>query len=202
VGVIVLAGPIVRLLYERGRFSPHDTASTASALWVYSLGLVAYTSIKVLAPAFYALGTPRVPLLASALAVATNLLINLLTFQRFGYRAVALGASLGAMANVLVLIVALQGRLGGVVDREVGSRLGRILLSALLMAPVVWFSWRGLEGAFGTQGLLAQGLTCLVPVGLGVLAYGGASALLGLPESRQVLGLLRRRRAPSPPPTP
>jgi putative peptidoglycan lipid II flippase len=202
VGIIVLAGPIVRLLYERGRFSPHDTASTASALSIYSLGLVAYTAIKVLAPAFYALGTPRVPLLASALAVTANLLINLLTFQRFGYRAVALGASLGAIANALVLVVGLQRRAGGVVDREVRSRLGRMLLAALLMAPVAWLSWRGLEGAVGTQGLLAQALTCLVPVSLGVLAYGGASSLLGLPEARQVLGLLRRRRPPQPPPAP
>jgi putative peptidoglycan lipid II flippase len=202
VGIIVLAGPIVRLLYERGRFSPHDTASTASALWIYSLGLVAYTAVKVLAPAFYALGTPRIPLLASALAVTTNLLINLLTFQRFGYRAVALGASLGSIANALVLVVAIQGRAGGVIDREVRSRLGRILLAALLMAPVAWLSWRGLEGAFGTQGLVAQALTCLVPVCLGVLAYGGASGLLGLPEAGQILGLLRRQRHPKPPAAP
>jgi putative peptidoglycan lipid II flippase len=202
VGILVLAGPIVRLLYERGRFSPHDTASTASALSVYSLGLVAYTSIKVLAPAFYALGTPRVPLLASALAVTTNLLINVLTFERFGYRAVALGASLGSIANFLVLLVALQRRVGGVIDREVRNRLGRMLLAALLMAPVAWLSWRGLEGVVGTHGLLAQTTTGLLPVGLGVLAYGGASALLGLPEARQVLGLLRRRRPPQPAPTP
>ncbi len=202
VGIVVLAGPIVRLLYERGRFSPHDTASTASALWIYSLGLVAYTSIKVLAPAFYALGTPRVPLLASALAVTTNLLINLLTFQRFGYRAVALGASLGAIASTLVLVVALQRRLGGVIDREVASRLGRILVAAVLMAPVAWLSWRGLEGALGTHGLLRQALTCLVPVGLGVLAFGGATALLGLREARQILGLLRSLRQPHPPATP
>jgi peptidoglycan biosynthesis protein MviN/MurJ (putative lipid II flippase) len=132
--------------------------------------------------------------------VTTNLLINLLTFQRFGYQAVALGASLGSIANALVLVVSLQRRAGGLIDREVRSRLGRILLAALLMAPVAWFSWRGLEGAVGTHGILAQALTCLVPVGLGILSYGGASSLLGLPEARQVLGLLRRRRPPPPPP--
>jgi putative peptidoglycan lipid II flippase len=202
VGIIVLAGPIVRLLYERGAFSPRDTASTASALWIYSLGLVSYTAIKVLAPAFYALGTPRIPLLASALAVTTNLLINLLTFQRFGYQAVALGASLGSIANALVLVVSLQRRVGGVIDREVCSRLGRILLGALLMAPVAWLSWRGLEEAVGTSGLLAQALTCLVPVGLGVMAYGGATVLLGLPEARQIVGLLRRRKQPQSPTAP
>ena len=75
-GLIVLARPVVRLLYERGRFGPEATEGTAAALAFYAIGLVAYTSVKVLAPAFYALGTPRVPLLASGLAVLTNLTVN------------------------------------------------------------------------------------------------------------------------------
>ena len=61
--------PVVRLLYERGRFTAADTQATAAALFLYSFGLVGYTGVKVLAPAFYALGAPRVPLLASVLAV-------------------------------------------------------------------------------------------------------------------------------------
>ncbi|PYQ21700.1 MAG: murein biosynthesis integral membrane protein MurJ [Acidobacteria bacterium] len=200
VGLMVLGVPIVRLLYERGRFAaePGNTEATAAALLFYSFGLVAYTSVKVLAPAFYALGSPRVPLLASALAVAANLAINLFGHERFGFRAVALGASVGSLANALVLLAVLQARLGGVLDREVWSRFGRILLAALAMAPVAWLSWRWLERAVGTHGLLAQALTCLPPVGLGVLTYGAAAALLGLPETRQVWRLLRGRlRAPT-----
>ena len=204
VGLMVLGVPIVRLLYERGRFAaePNNTEATAAALFFYSFGLVAYTSVKVLAPAFYALGSPRVPLLASALAVAANLAINLLGHERFGFRAVALGASIGSLANALVLLAALQARVGGVLDREVWSRFGRILLAALVMAPVAWLSWRGLERMVGTHGLMAQALTCLPPVGLGVLAYWAATALLGLPETRQVWRLLRgrsRAQAPSNP---
>ena len=200
VGLMVLGVPIVRLLYERGRFAaePGNTEATAAALLFYSFGLVAYTSVKVLAPAFYALGSPRVPLLASALAVAANLAINLFGHERFGFRAVALGASVGSLANALVLLAVLQTRLGGVLDREVWSRFGRILLAALAMAPVAWLSCRWLERAVGTHGLLAQALTCLPPVGLGVLTYGAAAALLGLPETRQVWRLLRGRlRAPT-----
>jgi len=200
VGLMVLGVPIVRLLYERGRFAaePGNTEATAAALLFYSFGLVAYTSVKVLAPAFYALGTPRVPLLASALAVATNLVINVLGHERFGFRAVALGASIGSLANALVLLTVIQVRLGGVLDREVWSRFGRILLAAVAMAPVAWLSWRGLERAFGTRGLVAQALTCLLPVALGVLTYGAAAALLRLPETRQAWRLVTRLRATRP----
>ncbi|HSB62334.1 MAG TPA: lipid II flippase MurJ, partial [Vicinamibacteria bacterium] len=201
VGLMVLGVPIVRLLYERGQFAadPGNTQATAAALLFYSVGLVAYTSVKVLAPAFYALGSPRVPLLASALAVAANLVINLLLHERFGFRAVALGASLGSLANALVLLAVLHSRVGGLLDRELWGRLGRVLLAALLMAPVAWISWRWLEGAVGHRGLPAQALTCLVPVALGILAYGLAARLLGLPESGQILALLRRRRSPPSP---
>jgi putative peptidoglycan lipid II flippase len=200
VGLMVLGVPIVRLLYERGRFAaePGNTEATAAALLFYSFGLVAYTSVKVLAPAFYALGTPRVPLLASALAVATNLVINVLGHERFGFRAVALGASIGSLANALVLLTVIQVRLGGVLDREVWSRFGRILLAAVAMAPVAWLSWRGLERTFGTRGLVAQALTCLLPVALGVLTYGAAAALLRLPETRQAWRLVTRLRATRP----
>ena len=65
VGLMVLGVPVVRLLYERGTFTAADTQATATALFLYSFGLVGYTGVKVLAPAFYALGTPRVPLAAS-----------------------------------------------------------------------------------------------------------------------------------------
>src|SRR5262245_51369662 len=98
-GLMALARPVVRLLYERGRFGPDATEGTAAALVFYAVGLLAYTSVKVLAPAFYALGTPRVPLLASGLAVATNLVVNLSLHQGYGFRAVALGTSLGSLAN-------------------------------------------------------------------------------------------------------
>ena len=77
VGLALLGVPIIRLIYEHGRFSPHATLETARALSGYAVGLVAYAAIKVVAPAFYALGRTRVPLAGSVTAVAANLLWNL-----------------------------------------------------------------------------------------------------------------------------
>jgi putative peptidoglycan lipid II flippase len=84
VGLALLGVPIVRLIYEHGKFSHHATIETARALSGYAIGLVAYAAIKVVAPAFYALGRTRVPLIASVSAVAANLIWNVLTFRRFG----------------------------------------------------------------------------------------------------------------------
>jgi putative peptidoglycan lipid II flippase len=193
-GLLVLARPVVRLLYERGRFGPEATEGTAIALVFYAFGLVAYTSVKVLAPAFYALGSPRVPLLASALAVATNLLVNLTLHQRFGFRAVALGTALGAIANVLVLVFVFQRRQGGLVQVAGAQSLIKMALASIVMAAVLVPVGHAIEDGVGTAGLGAQLATGLVPVLLGIGLYAGAVFLLRVPEARLLLDAVRRRR--------
>lgn len=192
-GLLVLGVPIVRLLYERGRFGAGDTQGTAAALGLYALGLVAYTGVKVLAPAFYVLGRPRVPLFGSLLAVGSNLVVILALYPQLGFRAVALGTSAGSLANALLLMVVLQRRLGVLRGHGLRGALQRMLLAAAVMAPVAWGSARLLEARLGTHGLVAQVLTALVPVGLGVGVYGLAAHVLKLAEARTLAAALRRR---------
>jgi putative peptidoglycan lipid II flippase len=190
-GLMVLGVPIVRLLYEHGRFAAADTSNTAAALLAYSIGLFAYTGVKVLAPAFYALGKPRVPLLASALAVVTNVVINLLFFARVGFRAVALGTAVGSLVNVAVLLAVFERRVGGLGGRGWPMRLLRILGATAVMALVSWLLAQRLEAWLGSQGLLAQLATGLLPVVVGILVYGLAAYGFKVPEAGAVLGLLK-----------
>jgi putative peptidoglycan lipid II flippase len=193
-GLIVLGGPVVRLLYERGRFMAADTEATATALLLYSFGLVGYTGVKVLAPAFYALGSPRVPLAASVLAVATNLAVVLLGYGTLGFRAVALGTALGSLANAALLVGVFERRVGGLLGRGLFHGIGRMGVAAVAMAPLAWLAARGLERGFGTQGLLAQTVTGLLPVLAGVAVYAALTRAAGLPEARALESILRRRR--------
>ncbi len=195
-GLLVLAEPVVRLLYERGRFSAADTASTATALGYYGIGLVAYTGVKVLAPAFYALGSPRVPLLASVLAVVTNVVVMTVGFPWISFRAVALGTGLGALVNAGVLIAVFERRVGGLRRTELAARLARIVAAAAVMAGAAWALAGVLTAWLGTHGLLAQVTVGLVPVVMGVVVYQGLALLLGIPEARTIQGLLTRRRYP------
>ncbi len=198
-GFLVLGRPIVRLLYERGRFGPDATEGTAAALAFYALGLVAYTSVKVLAPAFYALGTPRVPLLASGLAVLTNVVVNVALYERFGFRAVALGTALGAIANAAVLLVLFERRHGGVLRDGAAWRLARMGMGSVAMAAALVPVGSWLETVAGTEGLRAQLTTGLLPVVVGVVLYGALALGLRLPEAVALLDFARRRIAPPPP---
>lgn len=195
-GLLALGLPIVRLLFERGRFTSLDSERTAVALAYYGAGLVAYAAVKVLAPAFYALGTPRVPLVASAAAVATNLAINVGLYPYLGFRSVALGTSLGAVVNAGVLAVAFERRIGGLRGDGIVSALGRMLAAAAVMAPAAYgLAWL-LTGALGSRGLAFQAATALVPIVAGVAVYFVAARLLGLPEAERLLFVVRERLRP------
>jgi putative peptidoglycan lipid II flippase len=195
VGLMVLGVPVVRLLYERGRFTPEDTHGTATALFLYSFGLIGYTGVKVLAPAFYALNTPRVPLLASVLAVGTNLTVVLLGYGRLGFRAVAIGTALGSLLNAGMLGAAFETRVGGLCGHGLFRGMGRMAVAAVGMGAVVWLSARGLERAVGTHGLAAHVVTALVPVLAGVLVYALLTRWLQVPEAEAVLRLAGRALA-------
>jgi putative peptidoglycan lipid II flippase len=192
-GLMVLRVPVVRLLYERGRFSASDTDATATALFLYAFGLVGYTGVKVLAPAFYALHRPRVPLLGSAAAVATNLTIVLLLFDRFGYRAVAIGTALGSLVNSGLLAVVFEKQVGGMRGRGLVRAVLRMAVAGAVMAVLAGALASALEAGLGTRGILAQLATGLLPVAVGVVAYAGVTRLLGVEEASTLLAIVRQR---------
>jgi putative peptidoglycan lipid II flippase len=195
VGLLALSVPIVRLLYERGRFGPADTQATATALVLYAFGLVGYTGVKVLAPAFYALGTPRVPLAASVVAVATNLVVILLGHGGLGYRAIALGTALGSLLNAGLLVAVFERRVGGLLGHGLVRSLLRVVLAAGVMGACVFALARGLERLFGTDGLAAQLAAGLGPVAAGALVYLALTQLLGVREAGVLRSLVLRRRS-------
>jgi len=193
VGLVVLGVPIIRLLFERGRFGPQDTERTAAALALYSAGLVAYTGVKVLAPAFYALGTPRVPLAASALAVVTNLAVIFLGHGALGFRAIALGTALGSLLNAGCLLVVFQRRVGGLLGQGLLRGIARMALAAAVMGGLAWLAAGALERALGTAGLVAQLATGLVPVAAGAALYFALTHLLRVGEAHALGSLVFRR---------
>jgi len=190
VGLALLRVPIIRLIYEHGKFSHHATIETARALSGYAIGLVAYASIKVVAPAFYALGRTRVPLIASVSAVAANLVWNVLTFRRFGHVGLAVGTSLAALVNAGVLVFAFDKQIRGFVSRELLVPFAKILIAAGVMAAMVWLTSTRLEAAGGT-GTISAAFKVLMPIAVGVVVYFFSARALRLQEAS---ALVRRFR--------
>ena len=190
VGLALLGMPIVRLIYEHGRFSHHATVETARALSGYAIGLVAYAAIKVVAPAFYALGRTRVPLIASVSAVAANLIWNALTFRRFGHVGLAVGTSIAALVNAGVLVYAFEHQIGRFVTRELLVPFAKILAAAAVMAAAVWLASARVE-ALPAAGTVGAAIKAFVPIAVGIGVYFGVAKVLRVQEASTLLKRFR-----------
>lgn len=106
IGLWILSEDIVAMIFQRGVFGLRDTVETAGALSFYALGLPAYALVKIVAPVFFPMGKPKLPMMASLCGVAMNITFSLLMYQTMGHRGLALGTALGVSINILILLVA------------------------------------------------------------------------------------------------
>ncbi len=196
-GLVALREPIVSLLYEHGRFTAYDTARTAAVLAAYAVGLYAYASVKVLAPAFYALHATRLPLYASLLAVGCNIVANLALSGPLAAPGLALGTSLGALANFTFLLVVFSRRYGGLAGHGIAGQVARVFIASAAMGLLCRFAWRALVALWPDGAPGGALVVTLVPVGLGVAVYFAFAALLRVEEvaqGRRLVNRILRRR--------
>ena len=140
IGLAMLAAPIISVLYEHGRFNADMTRQTAGALQFYAIGLVSYSALKVLTPAFYAIGKRNTPMIVSFLAIGTNLFLNwLFTFRLgWGHRGLAFSTSLVATINFLLLYLLMWRHTARL---ETGRLLGSLLKICIAGAGLALVCW-------------------------------------------------------------
>jgi putative peptidoglycan lipid II flippase len=100
VGPIALAIIVTTLIPQ---FTPADTVATSAALACFAPGLIGYSAVKLMSPAFYAMGDSRVPVIASAASVVFNVALNLMLVRSLGHRGLALGTAAAALLNAGIL---------------------------------------------------------------------------------------------------
>jgi putative peptidoglycan lipid II flippase len=188
VGLVVLAGPIVRLLFERGSFTPADTAATAAAVQWYALGLVGYSIVKILSPAFYALGRSRTPAAVGVVAVLLNAGLSLALAPRFGYQGIALSASVAALVNAGTLVWLLRNSLHGLGLGRVAVTGVKVSLAAAAMAAAAWWGYAWLDTVVPGAALAAQLGRLGAAIALAVSVLALAAFLLRLREFEEVAG--------------
>ena len=198
IGLIVLASPIVRLLFERGDFTAQDTYFTAWALVAYAIGLSAYSFNKVYVPTFYALDDTRTPVRISIFTVGVNIAINLLLIWLLpaGYKFVglALGTSVSISLSNTLLSWRLRSRLGDLSEFGVRGMIVRDLAAALLMGALVWWLHGWSASAWPLGGILGQITELGTLIASGGAVYLGLCRLFGVHEVSYVLQLLRQGR--------
>ena len=190
--LIVSAEPIIRGLLQYGAFSAADTRACADALAAFSLGLPAYVMIKVLTPAFHARSDMKAPLRFALVAIAVNLIGNLILIWPLEHVGPPLATAISAWVNVALLYWALRKRGHFAMDKRLASHLIRLAVAALLMGAALFAIHPLVDPMLqGTFAVRLAGLTILV--GGGVLVYAVATFATRAFTLGELKALLRRR---------
>jgi putative peptidoglycan lipid II flippase len=196
VGLIVLAHPIVAVIFEHGEFTAADTVATAAALQLYAIGLVGYSIVRIISPTFYALQRSRIPVMVSAGSVVVNVALNLALVRVMGYRGLALGTSITAIVNAAVQIFLLRRELHGLEGRRIAASLARVLVASAIMGAATIGAFATLEDVMPGDALPAQILRVATAISISLMVLVTVAQLLRIPEYSEardlVLGKLRR----------
>jgi putative peptidoglycan lipid II flippase len=195
-GLIVLAEPIVRLLFEHGAFAASDSAATAWALTWLALGLPAHVLIKALSPAFYARGDTMTPLLATAKGLVVAGALALVLGHIYGVAGIAAAIAAGAWSGALSLLRDGAAEFGFSVDADARRRLPRIMGAALAMGALLWLTADLAPGSHNSAGSgLVQFAVLALQIAAGILVYGLLVQALGVTSWREAKTALKRPAA-------
>jgi putative peptidoglycan lipid II flippase len=181
-----LASPITRLIYERGKFTPLDTAATAQALVLYLLGIPFMSALRNAAAAFYAWKDARTPMRAGLASIAANIVLNLILMRPLGFLAFPLSATIAAVLNLGILMALLPRKIGPTDWGPLAGFCLRTTAAAAAGGAVGWFLNTELARIPGPAFL--SSLLGVVLAGAAALAvFYAAGRLLGLREIRDYI---------------
>ncbi|CAN5508921.1 murein biosynthesis integral membrane protein MurJ [soil metagenome] len=195
VGLMIMAEPIISLLYERGRFDAAATIQTAGALRFYGIGLVGYSAVKVLAPAFYALDRRNLPMIVSLCSIGLNAALNyVLTFRLgMGHRGLALSTSAIAITNFLLLYGMMRHYAGKLETKTMFITLAKLLFASACLAAVCWVGMRFFF-ASGVHLTFWRQLTGVaVTIATGTAVFFGSAYLLRVAELHDIVVVAQRK---------
>lgn len=192
VGLIILREPIIATLFQRGLFTYADTQETAFALLFYTLGLWAYSGLKVVTQAFFSLKDTRTPLWVSIVAVVTNLGCGLALMGPMRHGGLAFATAISAAFNLGILFFILIRRVGFFPMREFAISLAKVIFASSLMGVFLWFFKDITQWSHGIS--LKNALILLGLLTGGLVTFFASAFILGCGELKSLRTLIRLRK--------
>lgn len=186
IGLMMLAHPITKVLFQRGAFTEYSTSITSSALFFYSAGLVACGGLKVLVNAFYSLGDTKTPVKTAFFSVILNLMLNLILMWPLKVGGLTLANSISVTVNFIALYILLRRRLGDFGTILIRDSLVRVMAASAIMA----FAIKILMAFFPRFGAIELA----VVISGGTAVFFAAAFFLNVQELRSSIEWLKKRR--------
>jgi putative peptidoglycan lipid II flippase len=187
--LLLLAEPIVRLVFQYGEFDSESTALTSESLLFFALGLVFNGASLLLVRSFFSLQEPWIPTIVAGGGVLLNALLDFLLYEPLGIGGIPLATSLVSFATFLVLALLLARRLGGLHGGRVLDGIVRSTVVAALTGVMAWSTWYLIDSALG-QGFVAQVIALGGAAVAALATFVAAGRGLEMPEMSRLTGLV------------
>lgn len=164
-GSLIFAEPIVQLLFGRGAFDAEAVAMTSNAFFYYSIGMIGLGWRVILSKAFYSMQDTRTPMINAAIAMAMNIVLNIILSRYLGLGGLALATSISGIFVTVLLIYNLRKKIGMLHFRKIAISLLKIILAALVMSIAASFTYSFLSSVTGYE------ISLLVTIVLAAFIY-------------------------------
>ena len=192
IGAIVLATPIVKLLFQRGEFDARATSMTAIALIMYSIGMVAFGLRDIIGKVFYALKDTKTPMINGAIAMIMNIVLNIILVKYLQLAGLALATSISAIVCIFLLFGSLKKKIGYFGQDKIIKTTIKSIVAAVVMGIVTYFVYNIVSNLLGL-GFAKEAVSLAISVGVGAITYGILVVVLKVDEINVITDVMKKK---------
>lgn len=192
VGAIVLATPIVRLLFQRGAFDEMATQMTSIALIMYSIGMVSFGLRDILGKIFISFQDTKTPMINGVICMFMNIAINLILIKYFKHAGLALATSISGIISILIFFRDLKKKIGYFGQDKIIKTTLKSLASAMIMGVVTYFTYSLLTNVLGF-GFIQEIIALFGSIAIGAIVYGVLVIVLKVEEVNMMNDMVKRK---------
>ena len=188
--LVVLAEPIVRLLFERGKFDASATQNVALALMCLAPGLVAFSTVNIFARAFFALGDTQTPMKISIACLVLNLVLAAALVVPLKQGGLGIANTITSVCNVSLLLFALRKKMGKLEMEPLRATFVPLAIGAVLAGVIAWGGWHLWETKLGHHNLALKIGAVFAPAIAGGIAYWVVGVMAKIPAAHEILSFI------------
>ena len=192
VGAIVLAKPVVRIVFERGAFDSNATNMTAIALGCYAIGMIGFGLMEILNKVFYSLQDTKTPMINGAIAMGINIFLNIVLVKSLAHAGLALATSISALICTVLLFISLKKKIGYFGQDKIFNTMVKSLIAAVVMGAITVVVYNLLSSALGL-GFTKEAISLFGAIGIGVIVYGSMVVILKIEEVSFITDMIKRK---------
>lgn len=193
IGAIVLANPIVKLLFQRGKFDADAVKMTSIALIMYSIGMAASGLRDILNRVFYALNDTKIPMINGAIAMGMNIILNFILVKYFKIAGLALATSISSIICIFLLLMSLKKKIGYFGQDKIFKTTIKSCVSAIIMGIFTYMSYNYID-LYLDNGFIYESIKLLLSITVGVVIYGIIIILLKVEEIDLLIDIIKKKK--------